>query len=127
MIENQQILAETKDKPNPNFSARTFVWERGVFSYLKNPAKGFSYPFSINNHGEIVGEFRPAHAGFEQLAIMWRSSKSSPIYLDSFLPKNGLWQLHGAKGINDKDEIIGSGVHKGVHSSFVLSIPRTAH
>src|SRR5262249_3438861 len=61
----------------------------------------FSYPFALNNHGQVVGQRDGDQSAF---AAGWNISFSSPTYL----PFGTGHPFTSATGVNDREEVIGN-------------------
>ena len=89
-----------------------FLWEKGVMTDLGNLGQT-SFAFAINNKGQVVGHSLANDGTFH--AFLWQ--KGGPmIDLNVFVPKEGssLALLTDAFNINDRGEIIGTGVPPGI-------------
>ncbi|MCW3095228.1 MAG: hypothetical protein JWL77_846 [Chthonomonadaceae bacterium] len=86
------------------------------------PHQSRSEAHGINNLGDIVGgageDVRDSHA------FLYRHHKM--IDVNSFLPADSGWVLTQANGINDRGQIVGSGIYQGKKRAFLLS-PLGAH
>jgi probable HAF family extracellular repeat protein len=83
---------------------------------------GYSYPADINNAGTIVGyaDAPPPGGGFAQHAFISHDGNTMTD-LNALLPAGSGWTLESAQGINDRGEIVGSGIHNGVRRAFLLT------
>lgn len=95
-----------------------FIWQAQKVTPLSDPDGRFCFPTSINGHGRVVGE---AEVGTRQYhsrhAVLWVSGKM--VDLNSKLVVPG-WELNAAIGINDRGEVLGSGLYHGRRSAFLL-------
>ena len=98
-------------------TSQAYVWQNGHIQRLGQlGGRPITSALAINNKGEIVGE---ADSGdLNGRPFLWRNGKMTD--LNNFLPPNSGWELNGAHGINDSDEIVGYGVHDGGNHAFLL-------
>jgi probable HAF family extracellular repeat protein len=69
---------------------------------------------SINNRGQVVG-FVPGDGGF-----LWKNGTRTE--LDTLLPPGSGWGTElSAADINDRGQIVGTGIHNGAQHAFLLS------
>lgn len=69
---------------------------------------------SINNRGQVVG-FVPGGDG----AFLWKSGTRTE--LETLLPAGSGWTNLSAEDINDRGQIVGSGIDNGAFHAFLLS------
>ena len=81
----------------------------------------FSYAYSINNVGQVVG-YASTTSGTSDAFLY---SGGVMVDLNSLLPPNSGWQLQLATGINDSGQIAGYGTINGQTHAFLLdtSVP----
>ena len=73
----------------------------------------------ISDRGQIVGEaFNSDFSDFH--AFMWPSSASQGIDLNTVIPSDSGWELLVARGINNRGEIVGTGLLNGALHGYVL-------
>lgn len=109
-----------RDDRTKKFWAPLFLWRQGHITTLKKPEFGNWHVYAVNDRGDVVGEFRHPGGPSWWEAVLWRSG--TPIKLNTLLPRNSGWTLETAVGINDKDEIVGSGKYHGVRTAYLLSM-----
>ncbi len=81
------------------------------------PGDTVSVANAINDAGEIGGW---SSNGSVQRAVMWQNGQI--IDLNSVLPSNSGWTLISATGINNRGDIVGTGMHNGVMRAFLLRV-----
>ena len=93
-----------------------FLWTEGWLHYLpKGPYNDFRVA-QLNNHGQIVGESNVgAHKSH---AALYENGRT--VDLNDLIPHGSGWILERAIGINDKGEIIGTGIQNSQIRSFLL-------
>ena len=79
-----------------------FLWHHGAMTDL-----GTGAAFNINNHGAIIGDSFLSIAGIR-----------TP--LTALLPANSGWVSLAGRDINDRGEIVGTGVHNGNTRAFLM-------
>jgi probable HAF family extracellular repeat protein len=73
---------------------------------------------AINNHGEGVGNAVVTGVHYKSCPFLW---KNGIIYDLNKLVLHSGWMLTDANGINNRGQIIGSGIHNGKPQSFLLT------
>lgn len=103
-------------------AAHAFLWQHGRIVYLGTiPGWQDSYAAAINDRGEIVGSIERsalASSAAASRAVLWRHGRI--IDLNRLIRPNSGWVLEEANAINDRGEIVGSGVSNGEHRAFLL-------
>jgi probable HAF family extracellular repeat protein len=105
----------------PGGKGQTFLWDRGVVTFLGLVAGDeFSGPYGINNHGQIVGQ---SAASFTDVstskAILWENGQM--INLQTRIPASSGWRLLSAGGINERGQIACHGIHNGQYRACLLT------
>ncbi len=73
---------------------------------------------AINNHREIVGSAVVIGIHYKSCPFIW---KNGVIYdLNKLIP-HSRWMMTEADGINNRGQIIGSGIHDGKTQVFLLT------
>lgn len=85
---------------------------------LDNLGGTFGYATRINDVGQIVGSSNTA-SGVEH-AVLWNTSNSAAIDLNSVLPSGTGWELQLASDVNNFGVIIGRGTLNGDTHGFAL-------
>ena len=81
-------------------TSRAFTWQDGVFSYLPSLSDAVeSFPWSINDRGEIAGSSIAADGS--QHAVLWRDGSIVDL---GMLPGS---RSTAATGINDRGQVVG--------------------
>ena len=78
------------------------------------------FPREINNHGVVVGE---GYLGGVSSAIIW-SATDGIQDLNDLLPEGSGWVLTGASAINDRGQIVGTGLLNGLPRAYLMQRPR---
>lgn len=98
---------------NPSGQQRAFLWADGQMTDLGVPPRGnLSRARSINAAGQVVGEWRPSgQTGFK--AFLYEDGQTQD--LNSLVtppedPTEPRWNLLGAQAINNRGQIVGSGI-----------------
>lgn len=100
----------------PSGSPRAFLWENGTMQDLGTLTGTGSTAYAINDSSQIVGYYTLASGGGR--ACLW--DKGAAFDLNTLIPSNSGWILEGARDINNKGEIVGSGSHNGQTRGFIL-------
>jgi len=96
----------------PNGLHNAFLWRNGVMTDLGNLGLT-SFAYSINSKGQVVGASRIRRVPDQVSAFLWE--KGGPmIDLNTLVPANSALHLAYALCINDRGEIVGTGVPPGV-------------
>jgi probable HAF family extracellular repeat protein len=75
---------------------------------------------AMNNHGDVVVTLPHADAGGPEGAL-YKDGQLIP--LNSLLPPSfAAWHLQSASGINDSDQIVGTGLYNGEQHAYLLSL-----
>lgn len=101
-----------------------FLWHRGHLSCFTSLGTQYAEAYGINNCGQVVGhaydlggENQPEC--IHEHALIWQQRK---VYdLNKCLPAKSGWALQVAKGINDRGQIVGTGIHNGHTRAFLLT------
>lgn len=83
---------------------------------------GYSIAHAVNNNAEVVGY--STIAGGARRAFRWTKDGGMKD-LNSLLPEGSGWVLYEASDINDRGQIVGSGIHNGKNRAFRLTPPTT--
>jgi probable HAF family extracellular repeat protein len=110
------------DSSNPGrYLSHAFVWAGGKAQDLGRYGKDQdSQANSINDRDLIVG-FSANNAGFR--AVLWQGG--SIIDLNTRIPAHSGWKLNGANAINDRGQIVGTGVNPHSRNDAFLLTPVT--
>ena len=108
--------SEMPDNPvQPGARDHAFLWDRGKMHDLGALVNGgFSYPYAINNAGQVVGFSETTRSGSEMNPVLWERGQIKDLSL--LIPAGTRWtSLGGATGINDQGQIVGDGDVEGDH------------
>ncbi len=106
--------------PGYGYVSHACLWQGGKANDLGTLGGGKSMAMSINRSGQIVGwSFINDNPKYELRAFLWQKGKMSD--LNATLPTNSGWILEQANGINDKGQIVGTGLHDGRRRAFLLT------
>lgn len=100
-----------------------FMHQQGAMSALPSLGGADSCAYGINRSGQAVG-YSTTPGVFDTRAVLWAGS--GIVDLNTRLdPKvASQWVLFEARAINDKGQIIATGLHKGVtHSALLTPVP----
>lgn len=95
-----------------------FLYQNGVMLDLGSLGGGSSSAKAINNHGQVVGN--SANANAQPRAFVWENGVMTD--LNSLLPADSGWELTSARFINDRQQIVGEGLHQGQSSWYLLTL-----
>ena len=132
--------------PTIGFVQHAFAWDPTGMHDLGTPYPPMPYPFKdtltgypyflyhdplskaelhcyahrINSSGAVVGHSKlyTSH-GVLVRAFLFDGKKMTD--LNDLLPAGSDWTLIGAAGINDKGQIVGAGIHKGIPRGFLMT------
>ena len=81
------------------------------------PGHFYSMPLVINNFGDIVGHSSDASFD-ERRAFLYANGAIHD--LNDLIPRHSGWFLFEANGINDRGEIVGTGIYRERRRAFLL-------
>jgi probable HAF family extracellular repeat protein len=98
------------------------LWQHGVLTDLGTIGTiGYNTATGINAAGQVVGTASP---GCSPCAApqpwIWQAGTSLTA-LSTLIPSGSGWTLSAANGINDRGQIVGTGVHNGHQRAFLLT------
>jgi probable HAF family extracellular repeat protein len=97
-----------------------FVWQNGAMRDLGTlPGLPCSVACGVNASGQIVGYAEPTPDSNEKRAVLWRGGAA--LDLNTLLPANSGWVLVEARAVNDRGQIVGSGMWNGRTRAFLLT------
>jgi probable HAF family extracellular repeat protein len=99
-----------------SLSTRTFEPHAGLLSHGRLISIGPGVPVAINNRGQVIG-YSSASGTFT--AFLYQNGVR--IELSTLLPAGSGWTSVSAEDINDRGQIVGSGIHNGDTHAFLLS------
>lgn len=107
-------IAQAAADGNPLYHA--FFWNAGKMTDLGTlPGDKQSGANALNSRGEVVG-----YSG--ERGCLWRGGKAQD--LNALLPAGSGWVLQGAAGINNRGQIVGTGLHRGKKRGYLLTPKR---
>ena len=96
----------------PSCPLHAFSYRNGKMTDLGTlPGADESKAYGVNDLGLIVGT-SGGHAFLDFMGSMFD--------LNSLIPANSRWTLTEARGMNDRGEIVGTGLHNGIERGFIL-------
>lgn len=96
------------------------LWHRNKMTDLGTLTdRNYSTAYGINNLGQVVGMSYGNNLGIIQHAFLWKNKQMYD--LNSLLAPNSGWELTSAQSINNKGQIVGTGVHNGQTHAFLLT------
>ena len=102
--DHSQVILSVMTNPS-----MCFLWENGDRRLMWNGGKALA----INNYGVVVGFS-------EKGGIIWDNGNTSYL-LDLLENPEGWERIDGAEDINDRGEIVGSGIYRGQRTAFILT------
>ena len=130
--------------PDDEGIPQAFLWRDGVMQVLGTlPGYTSSQATALNSHGQVVGfadlpappsplqSFLRDHLPFgppsnassdpsaPTRAFLYQNGRMTD--LNALLPAHSGWVLESANGINDRGQIVGTGLHGGLRRAFVLT------
>ena len=107
------VSSVTQTATDGNSLYHAFFWDRGKMADLGTlPGDRQSGAAALNARGEVVGS-----SG--ERACLWRGGKAYD--LNALLPVGSGWVLQGAAGINNRGQIVGTGLHGGKKRGYLLT------
>lgn len=118
---------------NDTSSEKAVLWRDGktiLLGSLRGKG-GWLRAYDINNKGQVVGnseikELRPYNQydtepmfPYVNHPFIWENGRMQD--LNKLIPRNSGWTLDNANAINDKGQIVGSGVHDGQNRAYLLT------
>ena len=108
------------------FEARGVCWKNGRLTYLpvlRELPRWRDHPWytpkAINNSQQIVGHVVTQFGQGKSQAVLWKKHRA--FNLNRLLSKHSGWDLQEAVGINDRGQIVGEGLHRGLPRAFLLT------
>jgi probable HAF family extracellular repeat protein len=95
-----------------------FIYSNGVLNDLGTLGGRSSSAWAINNLGQVVGV--SSDTSSRERAYLWQNGTMAD--LNTLLPANSGWELTGAFFINDKSQIVGTGVFQGQASWYLMAV-----
>jgi probable HAF family extracellular repeat protein len=103
-----------------NAQAHAFLYQNGTMTDIDTLGSTHSEALSINAAGVIVGDYQtPGADVVGQRAFIFVNGQMKD--LNDWIPAGSGWVLNGATGINDKGQIVGSGMFQGQEHAFLLT------
>ena len=96
----------------PHASFDAFIWRQGVATDLGHLDGCTSSAHSMNSRRQIVGWVFPCNARGDVLGFLWE--KGSMVDLNTLISRDSNLRIVQAEDINDRGEIAGIGVPRGV-------------
>lgn len=97
-----------------------FVWQNGAMCDLGTlPDRPSSVACGVNSTGQIVGYAEPQPDSTDKRAVLWRGGQV--LDLNTLLPAHSGWVLTEARAVNDRGQIVGSGIWNGHARAFLLT------
>ena len=97
-----------------------FVWQNGTMRDLGTlPGRPSSVACGVNAAGLTVGYAEAQPDSTDKRAVLWRGG--SALDLNTLLPAHSGWVLTEARAVNDRGQIVGSGVWNGHARAFLLT------
>jgi probable HAF family extracellular repeat protein len=104
---------------------RAFLWQTGTIGDLGMLGVSLSAGATatgINNSGHVVGSSFDPDDLVPIRAFRW-TSVGGMVDLNNLIPPTEGWRLEGAVAINKVGQIVGTGLHNGQRSAFLLTPP----
>src|SRR4051812_2711365 len=121
MINNHGLVAGYAVLPGASLGQpiwRPFLYQHDRFTDLGTlPGDESAYAFGINDLGEVTGASVYSEEAIGR-AIIYR--KSQMVDLNTLIPEDSGWLLHGAGSINIHGQILASGKFHGEYRSCLL-------
>ena len=105
-----------------NLTEHPYVWDRaGNHTYDLYNLTGFKGAASaVNDFGVVTGGISVPNDSNTH-AFMWQQGSSSIVDLNNLLPANSGWVLVSADKINDRGQIVGTGIYNGNVHGYLLN------
>lgn len=137
-INDRGQVTGAAEEDGPSFFGlrRAFLWQGGAMKDLGTlPGFRNSFGTALNSRGEVVGcaeslaplqYFFQSHLSFSdppteppRHAFLYKAGRMAD--LNDLIDARSGWVLEIASGINDKEQIVGTGTHNGKVRAFVLT------
>jgi probable HAF family extracellular repeat protein len=103
---------------DPNLGSIAFLWDGTLMQSLGHLGGRSSRASAINSAGIVVGSSVLA-SGSESSAFVWDSGTMRA--LNAAVLGGAGWQLQAASDINDRGQIVGTGLFNGQNAAFLLT------
>ncbi len=112
-IEGSAVAINNSGQIVVNGRAHAYLLDRDAIIDLELPGEVSGSASAINNSGQIVGTS-------DRAAVLWEDGKA--YYLRDLIPRNSGWtQLTYAADINDRGQIVGTGVNSHGSRAFLMT------
>ncbi len=113
-INNSGQIVGSYPYPNDeNGYTHPFLLDHGTLVRIELPGEISGKAVAINNSGQIVGVS-------DRSPVLWEGGKA--YYLEDLIPPDSGWtQLTDAMDINDRGQIVGTGVHGNESRAFLMT------
>jgi probable HAF family extracellular repeat protein len=96
---------------------RAVLWQAKTVQDLGTLGGRQSQAFSVNDSGQVVGHADTA-AGRSHAFLV---TGGAMLDLNNLVPSSAGWELSSARGINNRGQIVGEGIHNGQQHAFLLT------
>jgi probable HAF family extracellular repeat protein len=115
-----QVTGWSYAKDNPEYYTHAFLYTNGVMKDLGTNGWSNSVGNRINDAGNVVGNLTNDGYSTGDRAFLYTAS-TGMITLDTLAPSNSGWVLYDAYGINNKGQIVGTGIFNGNYRAYLLT------
>jgi probable HAF family extracellular repeat protein len=121
-INNQGIVVGYSSiRPGGVLNAHACLWQRGADRRAVDLGSlgGRSVATDINDQKQVVGWSSTSDAPWQRLAFLWRNGEM--LSLRDLIPQDSGWTLTTDNAINNKGQIVGTGIINGKKHAFLLT------
>ncbi|GFE57670.1 hypothetical protein [Geobacter sp. AOG1] len=95
-----------------------FIYQEGEMTRINDFGGSYNYPTALNNLGQVIGT---AQSPLDFILHPYIYYNGIMTDLNTLLPASSGWNIEEVRDINDKGQIIGSGLLNGERHAFIFS------
>lgn len=115
------IIGTASIRRADHYETRAYLYANGRYQPIGDAGRAADYlsPYGVNANNWVVGSTRPEGAATSN-AYLWRNGEA--VDLNSLIAGNSTgWYLSGARDINDRGQIVGTGIFNGETRAYIAT------